>query len=103
MQNSQTAISDYPLNATATFLQEVKQSPSTVKLVSHSTQQIRTTTGTKNISIVKSPITGASSINTGTTTIYLPVFNTVRYSNLLTNLPGSFTSFLAFLYVCECT
>ena len=78
-KNSQAAISDFPLNATATFLQEVKQSAPTVKLVSHSTQQIKTTTGTKNISIVKASATGAPSINTGTTTIYLPVFNTVRY------------------------
>ena len=48
-QSSQAAMSDFPLNATASFLQEVKQSASTVKLVSHSTQQIRTATGTKNI------------------------------------------------------
>jgi hypothetical protein len=75
-QISQTPISGFPLNATATFLQGVKQSASTVKLLSHSQQQTKTTTGTKNISIVKSPITGVPSINTGTTTIYLPVFNT---------------------------
>ena len=65
-----------PFNATTTFLQEVKQSqPSAVKLLSHSTSG-----PTQNISIVKkAPISAATpSINTGTTTIFLPVFNTVR-------------------------
>ena len=76
--NSQTSVSEFPLNATTTFLQEVKHSPSTVKLLSHSsTQQIKPASTRKNISIVKSPITVAPSINTGTTTIYLPVFNAV--------------------------
>jgi len=63
-----------PFNATTTFLQEVKQSqPSAVKLLSHSTSG-----PTQNISIVKkAPITAVTpSINTGTTTIFLPVFNT---------------------------
>ena len=76
--SSQTSVSEFPLNATTTFLQEVKHSPSSVKLLSHSsTQQIKPASTRKNISIVKSPITVAPSINTGTTTIYLPVFNAV--------------------------
>jgi len=76
-QHPQATMLDFPLTATATFLQDVKQSPSTVKLLSHTSQQIKTTAGaTRNISIVKNPITVvAPSINTGTTTIYLPVFN----------------------------
>ena len=78
-QNPQGNTSDFPLNATATFLHGVKQSPSTVKLLSHTSQQIKTTAGgTRNISIVKNPAAVATpSINTGTTTIYLPVFNSV--------------------------
>jgi len=72
-KNRQNELTEFPLNATTTFLQEVKQAqPSAVKLLSHST-----TGSTQNISIVKkTPISVAPSINTGTTTIFLPVFNT---------------------------
>jgi len=75
-KSQQNGLSEFPINATTTFLQEVKQSqPSAVKLLSHSTTAART--GAQNISIVKkTPITVAPSINTGTTTIFLPVFNT---------------------------
>ena len=84
--NTQTAISERPMTATATFLHQVKQSPPTINLLSNARQQIKVTSGTKNISIAKTPITVAPSINTGTTTIFLPVFNTVRIIVFIHNI-----------------
>ena len=73
-------ISKLPIiNATTTFLHQVKQSsPNIINLLSPSSQQMKATTGTKTISIAKTSTTNYPSVNTGTTTIVLPVFNTVR-------------------------
>jgi hypothetical protein len=45
--NTQTAISERPMTATATFLHQVKQSPPTINLLSNARQQIKVTSGTK--------------------------------------------------------